>query len=232
MNAGTPPAASPTNKQLARTWDQAFTAACREAKIRHVSGTGYIADDTYLTEVYAIEVRNGPLATHSWSISIKPLLVDDILWAVFLPDTDLGGPRARLNHRIAGAFSATSQEIARGHRPLPLDTDPRPVLDALLDEFTTTRDIFIAAYPTVTDFYQRVRGAHYGRARLLEVLTLLAIDDYRNAKKAISAAIDYGDLVFSTAGRDGSVFHDLDRYCDHLRAGGTMEQFNRNDRDR
>lgn len=45
MNAGTRPAASPNNKQLARDWDQAFTVACREAKIRHVSGTGYIADD-------------------------------------------------------------------------------------------------------------------------------------------------------------------------------------------
>ena len=232
MNAGTQPAASPTNKQLARDWDQAFTAACREAKIRHVGGFGYIADDTYLTEFRGGGVRNGPLATHSWSISIKPLLVDDILWAVFMPDTDLGGPRARLNHRITGAFSVSSHEIARGHRPLPLDTNPRPVLDALLDEFTTTRDTFIAAYPTVSDFYQRVRGAHYGRARLLEVLTLLAIDDYRNAKKAIAAAIDHGDVVFSTLGREGSVFHDLDQYCDHLRAGGTLEQFNRNDRDR
>ena len=102
---------SPTQK----AWFDAFKPACRSRRMRFVSETGFVVDDVYLAE---LDVDATPLSAlkHSahdgdldgfritWTVAIKPLAVDDVLWTAFLPDVEMG-QQMRINRRINGAFT-------------------------------------------------------------------------------------------------------------------------------
>ena len=88
----------------ARRWDQQFRTECRRRGLRFVAEHGFIADEVYLSSL-SVAVRvvaDAGVVRVEWMAQTKPLVLDDILWAAFMPDADLGGPRKRLNVRIYG----------------------------------------------------------------------------------------------------------------------------------
>jgi hypothetical protein len=74
-----------------------------------------------------------------WMAQTKPLVLDDILWAAFMPDADLGGPRKRLNVRIYGVFTVSPLDIGAGTMEVPVSDEPAPHLAAVIGEFERRR---------------------------------------------------------------------------------------------
>lgn len=118
-----------------------------------VSGTGYVVDEVYIASVH-VQVWHPDKAAEQLRISrefdIKPVAVDDILWAAFMPESVTMGKRMRLNRRINGSCQVSALTLVRDYRIIkatdPVDWGP------LLDQFEPARAEFIEQYPTPAGF--------------------------------------------------------------------------------
>jgi hypothetical protein len=163
--------------------------------MRFVSAAGFVLDDVYVTELFYPRVfhpeKDPERLRITWTVDIKPLAVDEILWAAFTPD-EVMGPRMRINRRINGAFKVTPLRIGSGHREVRATAEPD--WDPVLDEFDRVRADFIAAHPTAADYAAVVEQQPDGTApsrRLTRTITALIaagrnIDAARMADEAIA----------------------------------------------
>lgn len=155
--------------------------------MRFVSETGYVVDDVYIASVY-VQVwppdKDFDRVRISHVFNIKPLAVDDILWAAFMPSSVKMGKQMRLNRRINGSCQIHALELERQHRDLraddPVDWGP------LLDQFDCARKQFIETYPTVADYVTALvnPAIRTGANRELTRMTASLIAAGRNAEAA------------------------------------------------
>jgi hypothetical protein len=179
-----------------KAWNAAFRSACKERKMQFVSGAGFIVDDLYIASLDAIV---GPSAEGqlqvSWTIGIKPMAVDDILWESFLPDVQMGA-RMQINRRINGAFRVWSLPIHGGRRHVPI-TSP-PDWSTELDQFSRIRAEFTSRHPTAASFVAAVRAHSDAEQRpsvniVREITALLAAGLNSEAADIADAAIARGE---------------------------------------
>lgn len=87
--------------------------------MRFVTATGFVLDDVYVAELFYPQVlhpnKDLDRLRITWTVDIKPLAVDEILWAAFMPD-EVMGPQKRINRRVNGAFKVQPLRIGSGHR--------------------------------------------------------------------------------------------------------------------
>lgn len=120
--------------------------------MRFVSGEGLVLDEVYIT---AISTRvwspdsNPSILRISWAATIKPLAVDEILWAGFLPDAVMG-PQVKINRRINGAYQIQPLRFHEVSRDVPADATQD--WGAVLDDFERARAEFITTHPTAATF--------------------------------------------------------------------------------
>jgi hypothetical protein len=206
-------------KQLDRLWTERTKAACQSRGLRFVSGCGYQVDDVYLSVFSASRwvTRDHPGPRWRWTVRIKPLVLDEILWDAFMPDADLGGPRKRMNLRVSGWFTVDGLEVGSGLIKVPEPTRPDAVLAAMLDEFECVRAEFVAAHPSVDDYLTAVRSmsaeqASWPRNRLREIVTLIAVGDRDAAGALADAELARGEHG-PMSGPRGGVFELLSVFC-------------------
>ena len=133
-----------------KQWTEAFRAACRDRAMRFVGGEGFLLGEVYLAAVSALVFdADGDRLRIDWHFDVKPLAVDDVLWAAFTPETQMS-PQMRINRRINGSCQVPPLELQRG--VFEVCADDEPAWDALLDRFDAARRDFLASYPTAADF--------------------------------------------------------------------------------
>lgn len=175
---------------ILRAWNDALRPTCKSRGMRFVSATGFILDDVYVTELFYPQVfhpdQDPDRLRISWTVEIKPLAVDEILWAAFMPD-EVMGRQMRINRRINGAFKVQPLRIGSGHHDFPATDEPDWA--SVLNEFDRIRTEFIAAHPTVNDYAAVVEHSPDGiapsRALTRTVTALIAAG--RNADAAVIA---------------------------------------------
>lgn len=163
--------------------------------MRFVSEEGFLLDDVYLTSISPQVFSEGSDRLRiTWDVSIKPLAVDEVLWAAFLPDVEMG-PQMRINRRINGAFKIQPLRLSRTTRDVAATDEPD--WDPVLDEFERVRTDFIAAHPTATDFVSALRRADDGvapsRGLTRMVTALIAAGHNTEAARAADQAIARGE---------------------------------------
>lgn len=181
-----------------KAWDDALAPACRTRGMRFVSGAGFAVDDVYITELFYPRVvhpdKDLDRLQITWTIEIKPLAVDDILWAAFLPDVPMGA-RMRINRRINGAFRVQPLRIGTGTRDVP--ASQAPDWGPVLDDFDRVRTEFTATYPAPADYVsaleQRGDGIAPNRDLTRRVTALIAAGRSDEAAQIADDAIARGD---------------------------------------
>ncbi|MEV0670928.1 hypothetical protein [Mycobacterium sp. NPDC050441] len=209
----------PTAKELRKLWDQRIKDEATARGLKSVGGSVYRADDVYVAVLLPIAGvdRKAESVRLTWRAEIKPLVLDEILWAAFMPDQDLGGPRKRLNLRVNGAFTVSGLEIGAGSVQAQPTDDPGVVIAAMLDEFDRLSAEFIAAHPDVDAYLTAVRAcpteqAGRPRNRLREIVTLIAVGD-RDAAAALADAEVAAGEQGPMSGPRGGVFELLSVSC-------------------
>ncbi len=185
---------SPTRQ----AWADAFRPACRRHGMRFVTAVGFVLDDVYITELFYPQVfhpdQDPDRLRITWTVDIKPIAVDEILWAAFLPDVVMGR-QMRINRRINGAFKVTPLRIGSGHRDFPATDEPD--WDPVVEEFDHVRAEFIAAHPTLADYAEAVEqatgGIAPGRDLVRTVTALIAAGRTTDAARAADEAIARGE---------------------------------------
>jgi hypothetical protein len=165
--------------------------------MRYVSGEGFVVDDVYLTELWPKVQQDGSGGVViSWQILIKPLAVDDVLWAAFMPEVVMG-PTMRINRRINGAFRIQPLTIATGSRTAAPGDEPEPHWDSLIDEFDAIRTDFVTGHPTAAHFLAAIRADAPAERRAIDVqrelTTLIAIDRGPEAAALAEATLAAGE---------------------------------------
>ena len=200
--------------ELQKRWQQAFQLRVRDRGLRFVSQEAFVVDDVYITAL-APSVR-APAGEHievGWSAAIKPLAVDDVLWAAFMPEEEMS-PRMRLNRRINGAFRIVPLEIARGSFEAPTADDPGSRWTTLLTEFERIRADFVARHPTIDDFLSAIRAGDLPTRPVFqqrEIATLIAAGHLDEAAGLAEAALAAGERGTMSDGAD--VFEYLSAYA-------------------
>ncbi|MGV0676754.1 hypothetical protein ABQE62_11175 [Mycolicibacterium fortuitum] len=183
---------------ILRAWNDAFKPACRRRGMRFVTATGFVVDDVYVTELFYPQVchpdKDPDRLRISWTVDIKPLAVDEILWAAFMPN-EVMGPQKRINRRVNGAFKVQPLQIGSGHRDVsPTD---EPDWDPVLDEFDRLRAEFIPAHPTAADYAAVVEHSPDGiapsRALTRTITALIAAGRNADAARTADEAIARGE---------------------------------------
>lgn len=177
-------------------WAEELRSASRRRRLKVVSGIPFVADDTYLSVLETRVDRLGGRADRlriSWALTVKPLAVDDILWAAFLPDAEMG-PVKRRNRRVNGAFQVRPLQIAEGSREV--GATEAPGWDPELDAFESARTDFLAAHPSVADFVTAVEQdasvLGSGQRILQSVTALIAADRSEEAARLAEEATSRG----------------------------------------
>lgn len=165
--------------------------------MRLTSGIAFVLDDIYITSVHATVVHpdSDPERVRiDWVVDIKPLVVDDILWAAFLPDVVMG-PQLRINRRVNGAFQVQPARIASGSREVA--AGDAPDWDLVLDEFDQVRREFITTHPVIADFTAALEldgGRRASGQKLVRTITaLIAADRAADAARVADDAIARGE---------------------------------------
>lgn len=183
---------------ILRAWNDAFKPACRRRGMRFVTAVGFVLDNVYVTELFYPQVfhpdSDPDQLRITWTVDIKPLAVDEILWAAFLPD-EVMGPQKRINRRVNGASKVQPLRIGSGHRDVsPTD---EPDWDPVLDEFDRIRAEFIAAHPTAADYAAVVEHSPDGiapsRALTRTVTALIAAGRATDAARIADDAVTRGE---------------------------------------
>lgn len=188
------------SSEATEPWAAQFKRVSRARKLRFVAGTAYQVNGVYLAQLSACHRIGERGESHQrWRCAVKPVVLDDILWEAFLPGTDLGGPRAQLNLKVSGAFTVDPLAIGEGVIASRPDGTPDAALHAVIDEFESLTQRFIARYPTVSDYFvalservpesERSRGQH----RLREIVTLIAADRTDEAAALADSEIARGE---------------------------------------
>ncbi|QRY46140.1 hypothetical protein JVX93_04455 [Mycolicibacterium boenickei] len=183
---------------IVQAWNDAFKPACRRRGMRFVSATGFLLDDVYVTELFYPQAfhpdKDPDRLRISWTVDIKPLAVDEILWAAFIPDVVMGR-QMQINRRINGAFKVQPLRIGSGHRDVPVTSEPD--WGPILDEFDRVRAEFIAAHPTAADYAAAVEqhpdGIAPNRALTRTVTALIAAGRTPDAARMADTAIARGE---------------------------------------
>lgn len=183
---------------ILRAWNDALRPACKSRGMRFVSATGFILDDVYVTELFYPQVfhpdQDPDRLRISWTVEVKPLAVDEILWAAFMPD-EVMGRQMRINRRINGAFKVQPLRIGSGHRDFPATDEPD--WDPVLDEFDRLRAEFIAAHPTAADYAAVVEHSPDeiapSRALTRTITALIAAGRNADAARTADEAIARGE---------------------------------------
>jgi len=179
-----------------KAWHAEFKSACKERKMQFVSGAGFIVDDVYIASLDVTVYPHGKDQLQvSWTIGIKPVAVDEILWESFLPDVQMGA-RMRVNRRINGAFRVWSLPLDGGRRQVPITNQPD--WSAELDQFSRIRAEFMSQHPTAVSFVAAVRAHSDAEQRpsvniVREITTLLAAGLNAGAADVADAAIARGE---------------------------------------
>lgn len=164
--------------------------------MKFVSGEGYTVDDVYITELWPqVGLPTEDRIKVHWTVLIKPLALDDVLWAAFMPHETMG-PRMRLNRRIDSGIKVTPLQIGKGAFEAGVLDDPEPHWEALLDEFEAVRTAFTASHPTAVEYLSAIRAAddrHHRSSPLREMVTLIAVGRPEEAAALSDAAVAAGE---------------------------------------
>lgn len=186
-----------TRAPLPQSWIDAFRPACRARGMRFVSGEGFTVDDVYIASIRpaVFHPDNDPERLRiNWEIAIKPLAVDEILWAAFLPDVKMG-KQMRINRRINGAFQIQPLRLTGTGKDIP--SADRPEWDPVLEDFDLVRADFIAAHPTsagyVTALEQGTDRIADNRDRTRMITALMAAGRNADAARLADEAIARGE---------------------------------------
>ncbi|SIH25012.1 Uncharacterised protein [Mycobacteroides abscessus subsp. abscessus] len=178
-------------------WIDAFRPACRARGLRYVGQEGFVVDDVYISSILPSVFHPDKDTTRlriSWEIRIKPLAVDEILWAAFMPDVAMG-PQMRINRRINGAFQV--QPLQLQHASTERSADDEPNWGPILDEFDAARTEFIHTHPTLNDYVHALQNppdriaANRNRTRM--ITALMAAGRNTDAAHMAQEAIDRGE---------------------------------------
>ena len=182
----------------AQAWKDALRPACRSRGMKFLSGSGFVLDDVYLTELFPMQVfhpdKDPNMLRFSWTVDIKPLAVDEILWDAFMPHVAMG-PQMRINRRVNGSCRVQPLHIGQGSLDVAATDEPDwgPVLDA----FDSTRADFITAYPTVADYASALEhlsdGIAPNRAVTRRVTALIAAGRADEAARVADEAVARGE---------------------------------------
>lgn len=185
--------------QTRRVWNRRFIEIARERGLRTSGGSAYIYVDGYVAFVCGyVERATDPYAV-SWSASIKPAELDDILWAAFMPDLELS-PAKRRSLRVNGWFTTPALDLERGKLWAPLGEDPGPTLAVMFDRFDELLTEYLQVAPTPTDFLDQLDAripedqAVRPQARLRYVLALIANGRRYEAAELLRAEIASGEI--------------------------------------
>lgn len=189
-----------------RAWNEAFKPACRARKMRFVGWEGFVVDEVYIAAVQgrvAHPHRDTDRLRITWTFTIKPMAVDEILWAAFMPEVTMG-PQMRINRRINGAFQVQPLRMDTGWQDVA--ATEQPDWEPVLDRFENTLDGFIKDYPSVTDYVTALQRMPDGIASNRDVTrlvtALMAAGRSEDAAQLAQQAID--------AGESGSMFGKVD----------------------
>lgn len=155
--------------------------------MKYVSGMAHVVDGVYLTTLV-------PQVGSQYTVNIKPLAVDEIFWAAFMPEEKMTA-RMRLNRRMNGAFLVRPMTLVSG--AAVAEAADGPDWEPLLDEFERVRADFIAQHPTVEDFAEvqaRLQPGHTasGTALPLTITSLMAAGRSEEAALLADEAISRG----------------------------------------
>lgn len=136
-----------------KAWDAAFRAAARTHGLRWISGRACLLDDLYIS-MLSVGVSHPPRRVDvlrvGWSVKVKPLAVDPILWAAFLPETEYT-ERVAVNRRVNG-YGVRPVTLRRGE--IEVASDAIPDVDEFFDIFSTSCTEFVSTHPALTDFVE------------------------------------------------------------------------------
>ncbi|BBZ15103.1 hypothetical protein [Mycobacterium branderi] len=182
-----------------KEWSAAFRRACRRHGMRFVSDEGFLVDDVYISSI-GLYLRTAKAGWNpeevGWTIEIKPLALDEVLWAAFMPEVSMG-PRMRVNRRINGAFQIRARTIDTGNRSVSKADQPDQVCDEIVEHYLAVRSEFITRHPTVADFLTVVHAPGDDPARPIhlqrEITTLIAAGNGQRAAELAEAALARGE---------------------------------------
>jgi len=203
-----------TLKEISRVWNRRFIEVARERGLRTVGGYAYVYVDGYVASVGGYVAQATDPYTVSWSASIKPAELDDILWAAFMPDLQLS-PAKRRSLRVNGAFTSPALDLERGKVTAPLGEDPGLTLAVMFDRFDDLVTEYLQVAPAPSDFLAQLDAripedeAVRPQARLRYVLALIANGRREEAAELlrVEMAKDKFGPMISSQGR--SVFDHL-----------------------
>ncbi|RGE24189.1 hypothetical protein [Leucobacter sp. wl10] len=203
-----------TRKEVNRNWSSCFRDAARRRGLRTVSGWAYNDDGAFVATVsLLVGVPSDPLRVH-WDCGIKPLAVDDVLWAAFMPKEQFSAAKRR-SLRVDGAFSSSPLEIGGGTHAVSLKADPEGVVGAVLDDFESLRAEFVRAAPGPSEYLEFVRRATPPGATpqdlLRKALALEVAGCSAEAVALLEDALARGECG-PMGGPDGEVFELLIRW--------------------
>ncbi|MFX4272541.1 hypothetical protein ACQBAR_05105 [Propionibacteriaceae bacterium Y1685] len=187
-----------------RPWLDAFRAAARARGMKFVSGAAFVVDDVHIASITASVRKQGSEQLRiGWTVDVKPLAVDEVLWAAFLPEVTMG-PTKKINHRITGAFQVRPVRLADQHRVVDVAEDPN--WEAALDEFDRVRQEFVAVHPDLTTFIASSKPADddqlTGHALVRMITALIADDRGAEAARLADEAIARGESGHMSARAD------------------------------
>ncbi|WP_238306153.1 MULTISPECIES: hypothetical protein [Mycobacterium] len=193
-----------------------FKRVSRDAGLRFVADIAYRVHGSYLAQLSVWRERGSEDAQSElrWRAGIKPLVLDDILWAAFLPQADLGGERARLNLKVRGGFTADPLPIGEGVIAAGHPGDLDGGLRATIDQFDCVTAQFIDRYPGVPDYLIALGdliadSVHpLPRHQLRQILALIAADRPGEAAALADAQIAAGETGPFSGPILGSRYHD------------------------
>lgn len=181
--------------QTRRAWNRRFVEVARERGLRTVGGYAYVYVDGYVASVGGYVDQAPDPYTVSWSASIKPAQLDDILWAAFMPDLQLS-PAKRRSLRVNGTFATPALDLEHGKLTAPLGEDPAPTLAILFDRFDELLTKYLQVAPTPADFLGQLDAripedeAVRPQARLRYALALIA-----NGRREEAAELLRGEMA-------------------------------------
>jgi hypothetical protein len=183
--------------------------------MRFVSSEGFVIDDVYITALALLPTRSDIV---HWEIWVKPLALDEVLWAAFMPD-EVMGHTMRINRRVNGAFQIRPLSLESETQSISNLDNPDAFWDDVVEHFFAVRNDFIARHPTVLHFLALVSApdGEAGRRHDLEreITTLIAAGHGERAARLADAAVARGEhgTMWSAADTGVGVLELLSAYA-------------------
>lgn len=203
-------------KEINALWSKALISAAHARDLGTIAGFGYVDDGTHVCSAGIFVPRRADVLEVTWDITIKPIELDDVLRAAFMPELKVGAARRR-SLRVAGAFAAPGLELDAGTFLVPVLDDPAPTIDAVLDRLLRVRREYLRVAPRSRDFIDQVHArvsreqACTPGGRLREALALIVAGEPAKAIEILETSIAGGENG-PMSGPSGAVFPLLVRY--------------------